>query len=111
MEQGFEFTISQRARENMEQSISRGNNIVEFMQSEGYISFDRNFSTSSKKLYQVYRDWCDDNSLVALASNSFWNYLTQHSGQYGLQYSKHITIGDGRVVRGFRGIRVNNRYL
>ena len=108
---GFEFTISHRTKENMTESISRGNNIVEFMKSEGYITFDRNFSTSSRKLYQVYRDWCDDNNLPALGSNTFLNYLSKQCGQYHLLYNKNIPIGDGRMVRGFRGVRVNNRYL
>ena len=107
----FCFTISQRTQQNMQESISRGNNIVDFMQSQGYILFDRNFSTSSRQLYRVYRDWCDDNNLAALSANSFLNFISQNCGKYHLQYSKHIAIGDGRMVRGFRGIRVNNRYL
>ncbi len=111
MLQDFQFTLSQKTRDNMAESIARGNNVVDFMQSEGYILFDPDFSTSSRKLYHVYRDWCEDNNLPALAPNSFLNYLIQHSHNYHLRYSKNIAIGDGRMVRGFRGIRVNNRYL
>lgn len=111
MGNGFCFTISQRTQQNMQESISRGNNILDFMQSEGYILFDRNFSTSSRQLYRVYRDWCEDNNLQVLAPNTFLNYISQNCGKFHLQYSKHIAIGDGRMVRGFRGVRVNNRYL
>lgn len=36
---GFQFTLSDRAKANMEAAVADGNNIVEFMKSEGYFRF------------------------------------------------------------------------
>lgn len=39
-------------------AVSDGNNIVDFMVSEGYINLDVDYETSSKELYSVYKLWC-----------------------------------------------------
>ena len=41
MSNNYRFTVSRRAEENMEAAIRDGNNIVEFLSSEGYIRFTR----------------------------------------------------------------------
>lgn len=58
----YQFTVSERARENMEAAVADGNNIVEFMQSSGYIGFAPNAAASSKDLYAAYKLWCEDNA-------------------------------------------------
>ena len=44
-------------------SFSRSsNNVIEFLQSEGYIRFRADSEASSKAIYEAYTRWCDDNA-------------------------------------------------
>ena len=102
----FHFTLSQQAQENMEDAITEGNNLVEFMKSEGYFLFQADSEVSSRDFYAVYLQWCVDNALSPLAQKTVINYLKQNSRQYNLEYTNKISIGDGRFARGFWGIRL-----
>lgn len=102
----FHFTLSQQAKENMEAAIAEGNNLVEFMQSDGYFRFQADSEVSSRDFYAMYLQWCMDNALSPLAQKTVINYLKQNSRQYNLEYTNKISIGDGRFARGFWGIRV-----
>lgn len=102
----FHFTLSQQAQENMAAAIAEGNNLVEFMKSEGYFRFQADSEVSSRDFYTVYLRWCMDNALSPLAQKTVINYLKQNSRQYNLEYTNKISIGDGRFARGFWGIRV-----
>ena len=48
----FRFTLSDRSRENMRESVSEGNNVTEFLKSEGYIGFKADFDITSQRLYE-----------------------------------------------------------
>ena len=111
IENNFSFTISEKTRQNLHASMVQGNNILEFMASTGYFSFDIDAAVSSRKLYCVYKDWCEDNNLIPISARSFWSFLIQNEHRYRIRHDNHIHIGEGRQVRGFRGIRVNSRYL
>ena len=102
----FHFTLSQQAKENMEAAIAEGNNLVEFMKSEGYFLFQADSDVSSRDFYTVYLRWCMDNALSPLAQKTVINYLKQNSRHYNLEYTNKISIGDGRFSRGFWGIRL-----
>lgn len=84
----------------MKAAVADGNNIVEFMQSTGYISFEANASACSRDLYDAYKLWCEDNAYNALSMKSFFNYLNQNAGSYGISRTNNIYIG-GRRSRGF----------
>ena len=102
----YRFTISEAAKENMTAAVSEGNNIVEFLNSEGYIRFKADFEASSRELYSVYRLWCEDNAAIPLSAKSFCSYLKQNERIYDLEYTNKIHVGNGRFVRGFMGIEV-----
>ena len=102
----YRFTISQQAQENMNAAVADGNNIVEFMRSTGYISYEPDAAASSKDLYAAYKLWCEDNAYNALSMKSFCNYLTQNAGSYGISHTNNIYIGNGRRSRGFTGLQV-----
>ena len=102
----FHFTLSQQAQENMAVAIAEGNNLVEFMKSEGYFLFQADSEVSSRDFYAVYLQWCMDNALSPLAQKTVINYLKQNSRQYKLEYTNKISIGDGRLARGFWGIQL-----
>ena len=102
----FHFTLGQQAQENMAAAIAEGNNLVEFMKSEGYFRFQADSEVSSRDFYTVYLQWCMDNALSPLAQKTVINYLKQNSRQYNLEYTNKISIGDGRFARGFWGIQL-----
>lgn len=99
----YRFSISEKACENMNAAIKDGNNIVEFLASEGYIRFKADYEITSRALYAIYRQWCEDNAATALSSKSFAAYLIGHQSEYRLEYSNRVNV-NGRFVRGFVGI-------
>ena len=68
---GFQFTESTRAKLNRELVKRDNNNVFDFLESEGYIRLKADACTSSKELYEVYRMWCEENSLN-LAHPNVW---------------------------------------
>lgn len=100
----FRFTLSKQAVANMSNATADGNNIVEFLQSEGYFIFSKDGNITSRKLYHIYLEWCDDNVAKPLAANSFWTFMRQEAQVYGMKPSKHIDIGGGKQARGFIGM-------
>ena len=60
---GFQFTESDRAKRNRELVKRDNNNVFDFLESEGYIRLKADACTSSKELYEVYKMWCEENSL------------------------------------------------
>ena len=99
------FTLSDGARENLRHAVAEGNNTVDFMDSQGYIRIDPQGEITSRHLYQIYKDWCDDNMLIPLSAKSFSTALIADASKYGIRYRNTIPSGNGRLVRGFRGIR------
>ena len=106
---GYSFTLSERARGNMAEAVSDGNNAVDFMRSEGYIRFRADSEASSRDLYAVYRLWCEDNALKALSARSFSLYVCENLELYGLEQSNNIYLPGGRRVRGFVGVELLQR--
>lgn len=102
----FRFTISPEAESNLRKSEYEGNNILEFMSSTGYITYDFDAKTTSRRLYEVYRLWCEDNALRPIGERAFWSYLREHALEYNLEYTNNIPIGHGKAARGFRGLRI-----
>ena len=98
-------TISTRSLENLRVAQAEGNNVPEFLSSKGYIRKDPCGCISSRKLYQLYRDWCQDNELMCLQSRSFSSYLLANCHELELEYTNRIPAGNDRLVRGFLGIR------
>lgn len=108
--QNYRFTISPKAQENVE-TVRRGsNNVVEFLQSEGYIRFRADYEASSKSIYKAYKVWCEDNVRKPLSANRLSSELTQNAAVYNVEPTNNIYSG-GRRVRGFVGIEVVARPL
>lgn len=104
LENDMKFHLSKRCRQNILDAMSEGDNVRDFMRSSGYFHFVPDGRISTRKLYSLYRDWCEDNVLVPLAAKTFTAHLTQNQAQYRIRYSYHIDGGNGRHVRGFEGI-------
>ena len=99
----FKFTESERIRENRE-AVKRDNNIFDFMDSEGYIQRKADASISSKDFYEIYRMWCEENSLAPLKARSFSDAMIANAKKFNLEHCNNITNSAGRRVWGFMGV-------
>lgn len=99
------FTISEKAAKNLREAIAEGCNITEFLKSEGYFRFECDGEITSRKFYHCYQTWCEDNMTEPLSPKSFSAYLIQNASALGIDYCGNIFCGDGKRVRGFRGVR------
>ncbi len=100
----FKFTESERTKANRESVKRDNNNIFDFMESEGYIRLKADASISSKELYEIYRMWCEENSLPPLKSRSFSDSVVANLSRYNLEHTNKITNSARRRVWGFMGI-------
>ena len=104
IEQNYQFTLSEQAKANMDAAVSDGNNVVEFLQSKGYLNFFPEAQASTMELYQVYKLWCEDNAFVPLSQKSFSQHLTENQEAYNIRATNNIYINGARRVRGYLGI-------
>ena len=109
-QQDFQFTLSRRARRNLLESMSRGNNVEEFMRSEGYFQFDPQGTISTRLFYDIYKDWCQDNALNPMGLYSVAGFLNQNTSRFQICASNKISGGNGKFVRGYKGIRSCSRF-
>ena len=100
----FQFTESDRIRENREAVKRDNNNIFDFMESEGYIRRKADASISSKDFYEIYRMWCEENSLAPLKARSFSDAMIANAKKFNLEHCNNITNSAGRRVWGFMGV-------
>ena len=103
----YQFSISGKARENMETVKRSSNNVIEFLQSEGYIRFRADSEASSKAIYEAYTRWCDDNAQKPMSANRVSSELVQNERLYNVEATNNVHVG-GKRVRGFVGIEVVN---
>ena len=105
----YRFALSERARENMTEAVSDGNNAVDFMRSEGYIRLKADAEASSRDVYAVYKLWCEDNVLHPLSARSLSAHLNENQREYNIEPTNNLYLPGGRRVRGYIGIEVLQR--
>lgn len=101
----FHITQSERTRANVEAAMRESNNILGFMESEGYFLFKADDWTTSKDFYTLYTIWCDDNSEKPLSPRTFSNFLCANEQKYNLEHNNKGFNAQGRRVWGFLGVR------
>lgn len=74
------------------------------MDSEGYIRRKADASISSKDFYEIYRMWCEENSLAPLKARSFSDAMIANAKKFNLEHCNNITNSAGRRVWGFMGV-------
>ncbi len=102
-----QFSKNADRKENMETVKRSSNNVIEFLQSEGYIRFRATSEASSKSIYEVYTRWCDDNAQKPMSANRVSSELAQNELFYNVGATNNVRIS-GKRVRGFMGIEVVN---
>ena len=101
----YQFTISGQAIENVETVKRSSNNVIEFLQSDGYIRFNADAQASSKAIYEAYKLWCEDNVRKPMSANRLSSELAQNERLYNVEATNNIHV-NGKRVRGFIGIEV-----
>lgn len=102
----FKFTESERTVKNREYVRRDSNNMIGFMESEGFIRLKADASASSKDIYEVYTMWCEENGLAPLKARSVSDFLMENEKRYNLEHTNTITNTAGRRVWGFLGIEI-----
>lgn len=100
----FRFSESERAKGNRNVVKQDANNVILFMNSDGYIERSPNRTISSKELYRIYTFWCEENAFPVLKLRTVSDYLVAHSKQYDIIHTNNILNLQGRRVWGFKGI-------
>lgn len=101
----YRFTISDRARQNVMETMQDNCNITEFLEDTDRVVYGETLKVTSSALYGSYCSWCEDNALTALKRETFVSWLKQNEEIYKIKYSYHIQQGNKRV-RGFVGIAI-----
>lgn len=102
----YRFTISDRARLNVKETMQDSYNIMDFLADKSVVEFGEKLETSSVRLYGKYERWCSENALTVIRRETFISWLKQNENRYGIKYSTNITDESGKRVRGFKGIRI-----
>lgn len=102
--QNFRFTVSQRTQRNMDEAMRENNNILDFIDSQGYVTFSPDAAAPSRALCLAYNRWCQDNSLRPLSDKSLLGYFKDNQTQLGLTYTTHVPGIQGKSIRGFLGV-------
>ena len=105
-ENEFEFTRSEKLKQNLAEVKEDNCNIIGFFKDEQFIEFDRNAESSTVRLYKNYCDWCEINGLIELKRDTFSGWLKQNQSKYNLTYSDYIFDGQEKKSRGYRGIKI-----
>ena len=107
VENGFEFSVSEKTKKNKSEVIKDNNNIVEFLNSDGYIAFDPKGTATSKDLYKIYTDFCYDNAIKPIISAvTFFKYMNENAESLKINPTKNLKGEYGKIVRGFKGIKI-----
>lgn len=109
LENNYRFTISERARQNVMETMQDNCNITEFLEDADRVMYGENYRVTSSKLYDCYTRWCEDNALTSLKRDTFITWLKQNEDEFHIKYSTHIP-NDGKNVRGFTGITLAHLY-
>ena len=103
---GYRFSVSNRMKQNLDTVKREANNIIEFMESTGYIRLEEGTHAASKQIYSAYLKWCVDNAEKPLSDRTFMRWLSGEQERLHIRYDKNIDIGGGKKVRGYQGINV-----
>ncbi|MGN0595211.1 MAG: DUF5906 domain-containing protein [Hominimerdicola sp.] len=106
----FMFTISEKAKQSLEESKRESCNIIEFMESGHDFCFDNNAQIQIRELRWAYESWCSLNGIEPLKPKTFTKFLRENSAKYNIIYTENAVNHSGQRARGFKGIRYLKTY-
>ena len=101
----WNFTISARSRQLLEDQRRDACNILDFLESD-FVRWGKDLQSSSDEAYKIYVDWCRLNGDDYVKLRTFTTYLRQRFDDR-IKYSNHIRY-KGHNARGFIGFEVIN---
>ncbi len=105
----FRFTISDKARLNVKETMQDNCNITEFLEDTDRVMYGKTLCVTSSALYDSYSRWCEDNALTALKRETFISWIKQNEDKLKVHYSTNIA-SNGKNVRGFFGLALTFSY-
>lgn len=84
---------------------SESMNVFDFMESSA-VEMHTNYATPTKRLFECYEQWCEDNGTTPVNIRSFVSFLRDHKDTFCLKYDKNLSGVNGKLVRGFKGVKV-----
>ena len=105
-ENGYQFTISRSACQNLEATIRDADPIEDFLNSTGYLSYDPRGMATTADLYATYKVYCEDNLKQIVSAKTFERQVKEKLLTRGCTASTHIP-GRQRSIRGYVGIRLS----
>lgn len=107
---GWEFTTSEQAKRNLEESKQESFNLLGFLADENAVRLgDLSRKITGVDLYDAYTAWCYANGEKPVSRKSVTSYLKQEQQRLGIQASNHVPDSQGGKVRGFAGIEILDR--
>ncbi len=76
-----------------------------FLKEASSLCRDRCGAIPSRRLYELYTQWCMEENLLLVSSRSFFVWMKAHEGEDGIHYTGYVTDSQGKRTRGYRGIR------
>lgn len=105
----YRFTISERARLNVKETMQDSCNIPEYLTDNSRVTYGEKLCVTSSALYESYSRWCEDNALTALKRETFISWIKQNEDKLNVHYSTNIA-SNGKNVRGFFGLALTFSY-
>jgi putative DNA primase/helicase len=103
---GYEFSISEKAKANLEQSKRDSFNVIAFLEDDSAIQLGGEGVTAQcSAIYTAYQLWCTDNAEYPVTQKTLINYMEQHASTLKIRYSTHIHKYNHRA-RGFFGVEI-----
>jgi putative DNA primase/helicase len=103
---GYEFSISEKAKANLEQSKRDSFNVIAFLEDDSVIQLGGEGVTAQcSAIYTAYQSWCTDNAEYPVTQKTLINYMKQHASTLKIRYSTHIHKYNHRA-RGFFGVQI-----
>ena len=99
----YNFTISQKGQQVIEDIKEDRNNVITFSKDEDYVHYGKNLTTTTKELLESYESWCKENGYKPLSSRAVTGYFKVSSERLGLKEDKNIKRGT-KYCRGFTGM-------
>ena len=107
---GWEFTTSEQAKRNLEESKRESFNLLAFLADENAVRLGNLSDTiTSNDLYSAYEAWCRANGETPLRQKTVTSYLKTEGKRYGIRYTGNAKDEKKRRVRGFEGVKIIDR--
>jgi putative DNA primase/helicase len=103
---GYEFSISEKAKANLEQSKRDSFNVIAFLEDDSVIQLGGEGVTAQcSAIYTAYQLWCTDNAEYPVTQKTLINYMEQHANTLKIRYGTHVHKYN-HCARGFFGVQI-----